>query len=124
MCRTSVKTSRTAFLRLNVRCVEFRIIYTVGNRGRKVPVLLTKSSQGQINVLLRSSIGVLPSQQKILNDIEQLQIPVCYLLASRQNCCMTDIQVQICYLLTSPHHYCMTNIQVHICYLLHDTTAV
>ena len=44
-------------------CREFRIIYTEGKRGRKVPVLLTKSSQDQINVLLelRSSVGVLPT---------------------------------------------------------------
>jgi len=41
-------------------CKEFRIVYTEGKRGRKVPVLLTKSLQAQISVLvdLRSSVGV------------------------------------------------------------------
>jgi hypothetical protein len=41
-------------------CKEFRMIHIEGKRGRKVPVLLTKSSQAQIDLLIstRSSVGI------------------------------------------------------------------
>ena len=41
-------------------CSEFRIIYIQGKRGRRVPVLLTKTLQAQIGLLieLRSTVGV------------------------------------------------------------------
>ena len=41
-------------------CKEFRVVHIEGKRGRKVPVLLTKTAQAQIGLLieLRSAVGI------------------------------------------------------------------
>jgi hypothetical protein len=48
-------------------CREFRLIYIEGKRGRKVPVLLTKAAQSQVNLLIskRGSVGI-PVANKFL----------------------------------------------------------
>jgi hypothetical protein len=48
-------------------CRKFKMVYIEGKRGRKVPVLLTKAAQSQIDLLIstRSSVGI-PAENKFL----------------------------------------------------------
>ena len=46
-------------------CKEFRILYTEGKHGRKVPILLTKHAQEQLRLLVdtRDTVGVSRSKE-------------------------------------------------------------